>query len=258
MKSWPAFSRWTLDYLIEHAGACEVQVRNYTENVGVPRHLWKRYCTYDKMTFGAYLEKIKAGTAKSIYLAQVNIQKDLKPLVADIEKPWFLNYFSLDPVIWIGPGGHVEPLHFDTAHSVIGEVVGRKRVVMFAPEHYFALYPFPWWSPIGNSFSRADIDKPDLELFPRLAEVKSIECVLEAGDVLFIPAGFWHQVYCLDTHAVSVTHFCERRNDELFSSFKEPWSRHFESARWMRNKWTKVTGIAARRIPGAGRVLGVD
>jgi hypothetical protein len=256
MKSWPAFTRWTLDHLIERAGACEVSVRNYTENVGVPRHLWKQYCVFEKMTFAAYLEKIRAGTAKSIYLAQVNIPKDLKPLLADIEKPAFLNYTTLDPVIWIGPGGHVEPLHFDTAHSVIGEVVGRKRVKLFPPTSYFALYPFPWWSPIGSSFSRVDVDNPDLSLFPRVTAARSIECTLEAGDVLFIPAGWWHQVYCLETHAVSVTYFAERRTDELLADLKDPWCSHFEAAKYMRGKWSIAKGIGERRMAAARKLVG--
>ncbi len=258
MRSWPAFSRWTLDYLIERAGDCEVVVRNYTENVGVPRHLWQRYCIHEKMTFGAYLEKIRAGTAKSIYLAQVNIPKDLEPLLADIEKPAFLNYSSLDPVLWLGPGGHVEPLHFDTAHSVIGEVVGRKRVKLFAPTSYFALYPFPWWSPIGSTFSRVDVDNPDLALFPRAAGATSIECTLEAGDVLFIPAGWWHQVYCLDDHAVSVTYFCERRTAELFDDLKDPWCGHFETVKYLRSKWATAKSIGERRMAAARRLVGAE
>ena len=258
MKSWPAFSRWTLDYLIERAGSCEVSIRNYTENVGVPRHLWKRYCEMQKTTFGAYLEKIRAGTAKSIYLAQINIPKELKPLLADIEKPRFLNYASLDPVIWIGPGGHVEPLHFDTAHSVIGEVVGRKRVLLFSPKNYFALYPFPVWSPIGSTFSRVDVDNPDLALFPRAAERHAIECTLEAGDVLFIPAGWWHQVYCLDTHAVSVTYFCERRSTELFADLKDPWCSHFEATNFVRGKLATARSIRDRRVAAARRMFGAS
>ena len=256
MKSWPAFSRWTLDYLIERAGDCEVQIRDYTENVGVPRHLWKQYCAFEKTTLGTYLEKIRAGTAKSIYLAQVNVPKDLKPLLADIEKPSFLNYSTLDPVIWIGPGGHVEPLHFDTLHSVIGEVVGNKRVLLFSPKSYFALYPFPWWSPIGSSFSRVDVDHPDPALFPHAADAHSIECTLEAGDVLFIPAGWWHQVYCVDTHAVSVTYFCERRSDELLADLKDPWVAHFEAVRFMRARLATAKSIGERRVAAAKKLFG--
>jgi Cupin-like domain len=247
---WPALDRWSPEYLTEKVGSIEVQVRNYGENVGVPKHKWKQYCRFDKMTMGEYFRKVAAGEAKHIYLAQVNITKELKALLPDIEKPPFLNFFSLDPVIWIGPGGHVEPLHFDTSHSVIGEVIGKKRVVMYSPEHYRALYPFPFWSPIGVTFSQLDIDHPDLALFPRFKGARAVECTIEAGDILFIPAGWWHQVYCLDHPCISVTHFCERRSDEVFKSFKQSWVRDVESKRWMKINYLRLKAIAARRLPG--------
>jgi hypothetical protein len=249
---WGALDRWTTAYLTEKVGAAEMTVRNYTENVGVPRHKWKRYCAWDKMTMGEYLRRLDAGEAKNIYLAQVSIPKELRALMPDIEKPPFLNFHSLDPVIWIGPGGHVEPLHFDTAHSVIGEVVGRKRVVMFSPEHYYALYPFPFWAPINVSFSQLDIDHPDLALFPRFKEARAVECTLEAGDILFIPAGWWHQVYCLDHPCISVTHFCELRNHDYVGGFKQSWVRDIESKRWMKARYNRLKGIAARRLPMLG------
>ena len=39
-----------------------------------------------------------------------------------------------------------------------------------------------------------DIDNPDLSEFPRFAEVTRYEAFLEPGDVLFIPALWFHNV----------------------------------------------------------------
>lgn len=43
-----------------------------------------------------------------------------------------------------------------------------------------------------------DVEHPDLEKFPRFAEAQSLACVLEPGDMLFIPVRHWHYVRALD------------------------------------------------------------
>ena len=42
--------------------------------------------------------------------------------------------------------------------------------------------------------SPVDISLPDLERFPRFVEAKRTQCVLRPGDVLFMPAFWWHEV----------------------------------------------------------------
>ena len=42
--------------------------------------------------------------------------------------------------------------------------------------------------------SPVDIANPDLERFPNFARSHRLECVLRPGDVLFMPAFWWHEV----------------------------------------------------------------
>ena len=42
--------------------------------------------------------------------------------------------------------------------------------------------------------SPVDIEYPDLARFPRFSEARRVECELGAGDVLFMPAFWWHEV----------------------------------------------------------------
>ena len=44
---------------------------------------------------------------------------------------------------------------------------------------------------------QVDIDRPDLERFPGFAALQHRDCVLEVGDLLFIPCGWWHYVKAL-------------------------------------------------------------
>ena len=50
---------------------------------------------------------------------------------------------------------------------------------------------------MANS-SRVDLDRPDLEQFPRLADLQGQGGLLRAGEMLYIPPGVWHYVRSLD------------------------------------------------------------
>lgn len=41
--------------------------------------------------------------------------------------------------------------------------------------------------PSGDKSEVLDVDSPDLEQFPEFVKAKRYECVLEPGDLLFIP-----------------------------------------------------------------------
>ena len=76
--------------------------------------------------------------------------------------------------------------------NLLVQVTGRKRVVLFSPQDATNLYL------CGDKSQVLDIDHPDLSAFPRFAEVKWYECYLEPGDVLFIPALWFHNVVALE------------------------------------------------------------
>jgi ribosomal protein L16 Arg81 hydroxylase len=47
-------------------------------------------------------------------------------------------------------------------------------------------------------FSPIDVERPDLVRHPTFAQVKMLEVVLEPGETVFLPLGWWHQVSSLD------------------------------------------------------------
>lgn len=93
--------------------------------------------------------------------------------------------------MWWGPGGHTEPLHMDVTDGTLCQLRGRKHIVLFPPNRWTDLYPFPS-DPTGMSWAFAQVvqAKPDFERFPRLrdAMAERVELILEEGEVLFIPA----------------------------------------------------------------------
>jgi ribosomal protein L16 Arg81 hydroxylase len=46
--------------------------------------------------------------------------------------------------------------------------------------------------------ARVDPELPDLRQFPRFARAHPVGCILEPGEMLFIPGRWWHHVRALD------------------------------------------------------------
>ena len=97
--------------------------------------------------------------------------------------------------------------------SYLVQVSGEKHLTLFDPHHNENLYeahiPEAMLS-ISRStgkfhrnkllqstsmvMSPVDIKAPDLEKFPNFAKARRIHCSLKPGDVLFMPAFWWHEV----------------------------------------------------------------
>jgi hypothetical protein len=76
---------------------------------------------------------------------------------------------------------------------MLTQFYGRKKVVLISPQYSRLLYKLPF-----NTHSLVDLDKPDYDKFPGLRYVETYECILEPGDALFMPSGYWHYITYID------------------------------------------------------------
>ncbi|ESP01531.1 hypothetical protein LOTGIDRAFT_180300 [Lottia gigantea] len=76
--------------------------------------------------------------------------------------------------------------------NILIQVTGTKRVVLFSPSDVQYLYLN------GDKSEVLDIDNPDVEKYPEFLKATRYECNLEPGDILFIPALWFHNVISLD------------------------------------------------------------
>jgi Rps23 Pro-64 3,4-dihydroxylase Tpa1-like proline 4-hydroxylase len=105
--------------------------------------------------------------------------------------------------LWFGPKGTVTPLHFDEHSILFTQVHGRK---------HFKLIPsfdHPYMYARNTFYSAVDALHVDLSRFPLFQNVSMAEVVVEPGDALFLPVGWWHWARSLDV-SISVT-FCSFR-----------------------------------------------
>ena len=93
----------------------------------------------------------------------------------------------------------MSPLHFDPSDNLMVVVSGRKFVRLFAPVQTRKLYHKTRDGLTNVTELPDDLDEPGIhEKFPALKEAEAMEAILDPGDVLFIPKGWWHWVVSLD------------------------------------------------------------
>ncbi|GIL96279.1 hypothetical protein Vretimale_2123 [Volvox reticuliferus] len=172
------------------------------------------------------------------YLAQHPLFEQIPALRRDIVQPDYCCLGQEGEVqavnAWLGPAGTTTPLHTDPHHNLLAQVVGRKYVRLYAPSLTNRLYPFPAGTVNSNS-SQVDLDLdleadlgPDSDFdfkasladhdsgsgadaagscscrrssgrFPGVAKLPYLDVVLEPGQMLYIPPGWWHFVRAMST-----------------------------------------------------------
>ena len=107
------------------------------------------------------------------------------------------------PMLWMGrksgESGR-EPctaLHRDTSHGFLAHILGTKRLLLYSPDQAAKVYPEPAY----NVFQTCQIKtwQPDYQRFPLSRDLRGIELRLRPMEMLVIPAGWFHEVYCEGT-----------------------------------------------------------
>ena len=107
--------------------------------------------------------------------------------------------------LFIGMKGAETPLHFDERENLFYQIRGQKEVVCFPFTDYPRLYPFPTTHPCDRQSMVGSPKEPDLEAFPKFREAKGYYATLKAGDLLYLPYGWWHWLRNLDEMSMSAS-----------------------------------------------------
>ena len=189
-KQYPAYEKWTMDYFRESMGDIEVKLfsskqANPSETLAV---------AHAKMKFNEYLDLIeKEPTDLRLFLFPVF---KFKPdLLKDFGYPKITGRYLKIPFMFFGPKHSVTRMHqdIDMSNVFLTQFAGRRRVVLFAPSESKFLYRLPF-----NVHSTVDIDKPDFETYPAMQYATGQTAILENGDTLYMPSGYWHHIEYLE------------------------------------------------------------
>jgi Cupin-like domain len=196
-KQWPAMGRWSPQDLKARFGHLEVEIQ--AERSADPNYEVNKLNHRRKVRLGDFVDKVIAGGPSNDYYLTANNeilrQPEFTPLLNDIGTlPNFCKPEDLprSASFWFGPAGTVTPLHHDTLMLCHTQIVGRKRWRFISPLDTPRLYNhFEVYSPI-------DLDRIDLARFPLFRDVTVLDVIVEPGETVFLPLGWWHQVTSLD------------------------------------------------------------
>ncbi len=197
-KTWPASKKWTPDFFKEQYGNKQVKV--YDESfVAAGKHYMSKLKT---ISLREYIDSIMT-SSQNLRMFLYNIKSEIPELVDDINFPTLVNGISKNFVfMFFGCKGSVTQLHFDIdmSHVLHTSILGKKTVYLFPYDQGKNLHRYPF-----TCRSYVDIERPDFERFPGLKGVQGYKVVLEAGETLYIPSGYWHHfVYDEPGYAVSL------------------------------------------------------
>jgi hypothetical protein len=191
MDAWPAKNRWTLDFFKNTYGHLEVPV--YSANYSKPG---KGYMEPDKiMSFRSFLETMEQGPT-DLRMFLFNIFRHAPELCHDFSTHTIMSGFIKQfPFMFFGGQGSHVALHYDIdmAHVFLNQIHGRKRVVLFSHEQSRNLYQHPY-----TVASYIDVNNPDYVKYPALRNVEGYDVMLQPGETLFMPSGYWHYIEYTD------------------------------------------------------------
>ena len=189
--AWPALERWAPQRLASRYGTRQVRV--YDASFGSPGPSYMG--SIATMSFADFLDQTQR-QGRDLRMFLYNLSQQIPELLDDVLIPDVGLSFSRRFVFsFFGCRGSTTALHYDIDMSDVLHTVirGRRRVRLFGPEASAALYRHPF-----TVRSYVDLDKPDLTRFPALANAAGYEVILEPGQTLYMPSGWWHEFHYLD------------------------------------------------------------
>ncbi|MGH1439655.1 MAG: cupin-like domain-containing protein [Cellvibrionaceae bacterium] len=188
-RDWPAKEKWDIDYLSDVAGDKVVPVYSSRRAEGKSH----QHAAAANMKMSEYLKLLKQGE-NDLRMFFYNILHGAPVLTKDFSYPkiglWF---FKRLPVLFVGGKGARVQMHYDIDLSdlLLCHFGGKKHVLLIPPEQTPYMYKVPY------SFSTlydVDFENPDFTKHPALKHLNAYSAVLNHGDALYIPSGYWHYI----------------------------------------------------------------
>jgi hypothetical protein len=187
IEDWPAFTKWNLTYFKEQMGDKTVPLYDdrpvdYNDGFNEP---------HAKMLMRDYIDLLEnEPTRYRIFL--YNILKEVPELQKDFNFPDMgLPILKSLPMLFFGGEDSFTFMHYDIdlANILHFHFHGTKECILFPYEEKKYLYKVP------NSLithESIDFSNPDFEKWPALKRAHGYRAILEHGNTLYMPEGYWH------------------------------------------------------------------
>ena len=188
-----AFNKWNINYFKKNAGNLMIDVHDNRIKNSATTSITK---ADKKILFSDYLDIIEANKESDYRIFLFNLFKI---------KPGFRNDFPcpdifsglLDKIgyMFFGAKNSDVRIHYDIDNCNVlhTQFLGRKKITLFSADYSEMLYQLPF-----TTHSIVDINKINYDKYPAIKYVKGYELILEPGETLFMPSGFWHHMHYID------------------------------------------------------------
>lgn len=203
MEQWPAYQKWDLDYFNETHGDALVSIQDGRDSD--PQYERNQKYLRSECRFSDFIARLKTtDSSNDFYMTAGNMGNHrgaLAKIFADSDNVNIGDGYLQGPAegsLWIGPKGTITPLHFDMVNNLFCQIRGRKRVRLVPS------WSLPWVYNDYHVYSDVDAADPDFEVHPLFKNVTVFDFVVNPGEILFIPVGWWHHLVSLDV-SISLT-----------------------------------------------------
>jgi hypothetical protein len=241
LSRWSATAQWSPEVLREMNPAWQVDVKvsrsgrwKYNPD-GTPFDPESQYLM-PNVPWRQAIDWITANQeTPKYYISQVNLER-FPELLADLHFPEIARSPITKTNFWFGSAGTVTPLHFDPAvNNLFAQVYGSKQFNLFAPDDAKYLYPFPRGSKLQH-LSHVDVEDPDSAAFPLFNNASKISVTVGPGQLLFLPAFWWHHVKSLSV-SISANYWFAPDLDQ----FCGPHAFGMLLAEFARDRWLQLS-----------------
>lgn len=233
-KDSACWHKWSYDYFKEIAGQEQVDV--YGREEESQNHAASP--PVGKMTLAEYLDKISTEpTELRLFLFNLlKIRPELKKdiIYNDVTGGKVIQWL---PYLFFGGEGSATRNHFDIdmSHVFISQFQGSKRIWLFPNDQSDLLYKLPYnFHSIANPKNSTEVDYPGLKF------IEGYEAVINPGDTLYMPAGWWHYIqYDTEGYSISVRALANTFSEKLMGARNLFITRYFDDAmrRIFKKKW---------------------
>jgi hypothetical protein len=208
MEDWPALRKWSPDFFAANYGEVPVEITRGREKDPDYEINFKKSLT--TLSFKEFVDIITNNPeGNDLYLVARNYffaNPSLSSLLDDIRPPKEIIDTSVTGIrnskLWFGPGGTVTPLHHDKQSILFCQVYGRKQFKLIPSFELPGMYNHTRY------YSEVDPERVDPARFPQYPKDAVMDLIVHPGEMLLIPAGWWHWVKSLDISiSVTLSHF---------------------------------------------------
>ncbi|KAL0278797.1 UNVERIFIED_CONTAM: hypothetical protein PYX00_000502 [Menopon gallinae] len=221
----PCKSEWTPEYMSQKMGSTPVKIH---VSIHPKLDFINKNFLYKTLPFDELLTRISSRKSENHFIQEnelyylrslgsdrrgkdvANFMNDFPELAHDLKFPKVFDeaaFFSA--ILRISSAGIQIWTHYDIMDNILIQIRGKKKIILWPPSEVEYLYL------MGDKSKVIDVERGHPEKYPKFIKAARYQCLLEEGDIIFIPALWFHNITALEM-SVGVNIFWKNLPDDFY------------------------------------------